>query len=191
MLTGARLGVLLSGDSTKAQIDTGGGAGYDETVFEAYNSHFYQFDLYRKPLFRRPQVGVVHSDEYLPRGDLRQTEYYNEFLVPFGLECTTIATFTAAPSRLEVFSLVASRRSDELVAESTSLIEALLPHLRTACGLRRILAEQRARNAQKARSSDWPSRPSCWIPPARYVTRTALRPRSCAANKGLASATAG
>ena len=143
--TGVGYGALLSTDGMLSRIDTGGGTGDHEQILQVYNSYFCGLDPYREPAFRRARVGVGHSDEYLPRRDLRQTEFYNEFFLPFGLECSTIAIFTATPSRLEVLSLVTRREGEEVTHESKLLIEALLPHLRTACSLRRVLAEQHAR----------------------------------------------
>lgn len=174
--TGARFGALLSADRTMSRIESGGGAGYDEAILQVYNSHFHASDPYRELALRRPQVGVVHSDGYLPRRDLRRTDFYNEFFLPFGLECSMIATFTATPSRLEVFSLVTSLEGDETVTESKPLIETLLPHLLTVCSLRRVLAEQSARAERAEAALDRVA-----IPAFLLDTNGKIRRENCAA----------
>lgn len=174
--TGVGFGALLSTDGMRARIDTGSGTGDDEQILHVYNSHFFSLDPYREPAYRRARVGVVHSDGYLPRRDLRRTQFYNEFFLPFGLECSTIAIFTATPSQLEVLSLVTSRKGEEVTEESKPLIEALLPHLRTACRLRRVLADHKDRAERAEGALDRLALPAFLLEPTGVV-----RHQNCAA----------
>ncbi|HTY50335.1 MAG TPA: hypothetical protein VMB48_11660 [Steroidobacteraceae bacterium] len=152
-ITAARYGALLTVDSGNTpHMDVGYGAGFDPAIVESYNAHFNRLDPYRAPVLRNPRVGVIRSDELIPRPQLRQTQFYHEFFAPLDMECSTISVFTADPQRLEVLSLVSSRDGEAIIGASTPLLETLLPHLRTAFALRRALVQQTAR-AERAEAA--------------------------------------
>ena len=87
------------------------------------------------------QGALVHSEQMVPKSDLLATPYYNEFMRPYDLFHSVVATLLADERTSAGLAFHYSRRSPVPDAERMELIALLIPHLTQALRIHRRWAE--------------------------------------------------
>ena len=137
-----------------AKVDVVGGPRADLKIVQAYNEHFHHLDPFMEFLAHTGSVSVLPADACVPESDLKRSEFFNDFMLPNGIGAGTMATFSATPDLLEVLILGCHPDWRGPVPGYAQLLLRLLPHLRAAYGLRRVLMHGSARAVQAERALD-------------------------------------
>ena len=136
-----------------AQILAGGGLNFSPESYDLYNRHFAARDPYLAPVQRNHRAGVIDGDELLPREQLKETEFFNDLLDRFDLHYSTLLPFAPATGQAEsILTLWRGEQQGHMPREYEALLAALIPHLKSAVGIKQALvaAGERALRAEAA-----------------------------------------
>lgn len=150
-LTGSASSALIWQDQRTRQ-GHGLAARLDPAVLPAYFSGFAE----RHPSQRwrhSPQARVRHfiphivaDDEALPKAELMRTDFYNDFMRPFGLHSVLRLGLSARGETAAFLMIARPSRKDRFEGGDISLAERLHPHVIRAFELGRKLAQDRPRH---------------------------------------------
>lgn len=107
-------------------------SGVEEEGINKYNKYYAKKNPLQPPLALKT-IGVgTYDDELFPRDDLVRTEFFNDFLVPYGLAHTAGVRIAKVGSHS--FTLVTGCGSvgSKTVRQSITRLNALAPHLKRA-----------------------------------------------------------
>jgi DNA-binding CsgD family transcriptional regulator len=121
-------------------ILAGGGLNFDPEILKLYNEHYASIDPYPPVLLERGGVGFIPGQKLIPKTDLVRTSFYNDLLLPFGLDHMNLLCCNRAGTDFEAISLWNGLNQNDLGTESVQLLESLAPHIHTAMQLRRRLS---------------------------------------------------
>ncbi|HLY05492.1 MAG TPA: LuxR C-terminal-related transcriptional regulator [Rhizomicrobium sp.] len=108
--------------------------------------------LSRSPVRWRSRV--VTDEEALPKPELMRTEYYNDFLRPFGIHSGLMIGVTLAGTTFGTINLLRSRRGGPFDQREIGLARQLQPHLIRACAIDLRLSEARQLSDSLSQSLD-------------------------------------
>ncbi|WP_019172682.1 helix-turn-helix transcriptional regulator [Pseudaminobacter salicylatoxidans] len=107
-------------------------SGLKENITDAYADHFAARNPWMKKAAIRPVgVGVV-AEQMLTRESLLQTEFYNDFLHPLGLESAVGITIHREKGCSFLLSTLTNRADPERNREAADCLTKLAPHLQRA-----------------------------------------------------------
>jgi DNA-binding CsgD family transcriptional regulator len=145
VLTNTDTGYMLTSDPERGNsLIAGGGLNFDPEVLTRYNEQYRGSDPYQAPFEASPRVGVIEGEDLVPHADLVKTEIWNELLSRYDLEYMTMVVCKHEARSVDLFSLWRSPRHTTLDARANHLLEALVPHVRTALQLRSKLEASNA-----------------------------------------------
>lgn len=104
--------------------------GSDDGVFHSYNEYFSALNPFQPKLARMPEASGAADPELHPRDLLVKTEFFNEFLLPYGMTCTAGAKIVQFGS--QSFTLATAGDAADPIWESVDLLRQLAPHLKRA-----------------------------------------------------------
>lgn len=128
--------------------------GADPDLVRLGSEHYFRQDIYAQQGHARfvnaARSGrrqlVLLSDEIIPRRELEATEFYNDFLRPFGISDMLGATSIVAPNKL--INLVVNPIGSRLASQADrDLVLRLLPHVDRACRISIRLGHRQAGSA--------------------------------------------
>ncbi|WP_342239132.1 helix-turn-helix transcriptional regulator [Inquilinus sp. OTU3971] len=116
-------------------IDSGGGAfslntGFSADAVAAYGSHFSRVNPWMRAAAQRPVGLAVRAEEMLPRPDLLRTEFYADYLQPYGLGTAVGVTVYKEERCNFMLSVLGAEADDATVDSARALLGQLAPHLR-------------------------------------------------------------
>jgi DNA-binding CsgD family transcriptional regulator len=97
---------------------------------------------------------VVTDEEALPKSELMRSEYYNDFLRPFGIHSGLMIGLALDATRFATVNLLRSPRRDRFEHPEIALAKQMQPHLIRAFELDRRLSEARQLSDCLAQSLD-------------------------------------
>jgi hypothetical protein len=121
--------------------------------YDLCNRHFASRDPHLAPFQRNPRAGVIDGDELLPRKQFKKTEFFNDLLDRFDLHYSTLLPFAPATGQAEsILTLWRGEQQGHMPREYEALLAALIPHLKSAVGIKPALvaAGERALRAEAA-----------------------------------------
>jgi DNA-binding CsgD family transcriptional regulator/PAS domain-containing protein len=84
---------------------------------------------------------ILMSHEVCPDSEVLKTEYYSDFLQPMDVLHNIGATLLRESSRVAMLTVTRSRRSPHFDTSDLVVLRALMPHLKRALQLQRVLSE--------------------------------------------------
>ena len=140
-LTNIQTGYLVGSYAEEGNVIlAGGGLNFDAEILKLYNEHYGAQDPYRPPLLEKGTPRFINGQELSPQNDLVRTAFYNDLLLPFGLDHMNVLCCSRTATDMEVLSFWNGKNQNDPGAISVQLLETLLPHIQTAMQLRRRLA---------------------------------------------------
>ena len=149
--TMSRSSFLLCADSRAGlSIRSQGGLPFPETSLNAYAARYAKTDPFLLPLVRSGRTGVIDCEELLPREELMQSDQYRYLNEPSGVRYPALVALTLTVRRFEAISFWRTEDEGYMDAESTRLLELLVPHIQSAMEIRQALgtADARATGAE-------------------------------------------
>jgi DNA-binding CsgD family transcriptional regulator len=148
--TGGRFGVFICADSGRGLSVQAYGGDIDVDSIQLYNQRFAGTDPFRLGLIRQNRSAVFHGDDVVPPEIFLQTGLYREGLGPFGVRYVTLVPLTLSVRRFEAVSIWRTPEDGPMEQDSVTLLELLLPHLRQALEIHRVLnvTQQRLSGAE-------------------------------------------
>lgn len=115
-------------------------AGFPDDALNLYRQHFGIFDPFLQEYRRRYITGgVVTCDELLDRNTYRRSEFYNDFARRYNVEYICFARLELGANAASGIGIVRSEKFGRFEETSIRLVSHLLPHVRRAIDLNRIL----------------------------------------------------
>lgn len=119
----------------------------DPAMAPLYFGHFGQ----RNPIqlandleaVRRDGPGVGPDHLHVPRAELERSEYFNDFMVPFGIHSVLMIGLAVHNADISIINIMRPKSKAAFDAEETSFARALRPHLARAFEVSRRLGETR------------------------------------------------
>jgi len=119
--------------------------GIDPAHDAAYRSHYAALNPWIKRGYPLYEPGrVIASDSYVPLSELRQTEFYNDFLRDVGVGHAFGACLFKRDGVLSHFTVTRSERRGPFQAHEIAEAHVLLPHIRQAVQIHDRLGNLRA-----------------------------------------------
>jgi DNA-binding CsgD family transcriptional regulator len=137
--TGGRFGVFICADSGRGLSVHAYGGEIDAATIELYNQRFAGTDPFRLGLICQDRAGVFAGDDVVPPATFLQTSLYRDGLQPLGVRYVTLIPLTLSVRRFEAVSIWRPPEDGPMNEDSIALLELLLPHLRQALEIHRIL----------------------------------------------------
>lgn len=114
----------------------------DSDSVAPYERHYWQYDLWTVKFPRRGMFGrIIDGRELWPEDTMRKGVFYNEFLGKLDIGYMTGVAVATSPNSYEALCMYAGPNDDPLGHDQLALVQALIPHLRTAFATRHRLAE--------------------------------------------------
>ena len=118
-------------------------SGFSPESLTAYDGHFGKMNVWM-PFVAGLQLGrVANAEEYVPREQLRRTEFYNDWVRPEGIDVGTGLVLRRDSERMLVLSgHMRPQDEDRLLRPLMRLLELLGPHISISLDLLRRMAGQ-------------------------------------------------
>lgn len=107
-------------------------AGTDDAMVAAYNRHYSTLNPWMPHAAQRPLGRVVQADTMLPRADLAETEFYNDYLKPQDIHTGVGVTIQRDGGINFLFSVLCADTDAAEMRRAIDRLEALVPTLREA-----------------------------------------------------------
>ena len=142
----------LSAKSAALHAGTIDGAGFsfgtayrvEPEALASYAEYYYSINPLNSALARIP-VGVAVSDQQLVKpGELKRTEFYNDYGQRFDIEGSITLVLARNSLHEACLGIVRGLGSDVFTGEQVSFVQRLAPHMLRAIGLNRRLASLNA-----------------------------------------------
>jgi len=153
-----RLADLVGGTSgwlSQINVADGSGKRQDDPVLRAdpiWSRRYREYYAALSPFAIDPNPGefirhwtprVLTHDDQIPREELRRTEFYNDFLQPYGIGSGMMIRLAKSGFETATLNLHCSPRKDRFGAADIETAAYFQPHLMRAFSLGRRLAEER------------------------------------------------
>jgi hypothetical protein len=118
---------------------------FDPTLSKAYQERYAALDEWYLRAKRRVTSGYVADGRVLcSNSELCRTEFYNDFLRPYGLlhECAAVLDIT--PTSIHALTLMRRANEVEFSRGDLDILRALVPHIRRASHLHRRIVDLNA-----------------------------------------------
>lgn len=142
---------VSGGKAALVAHDTSSGEGFsfcpgcNEKAVTQYNGYYSRLNPLQPPLSLKA-IGIGACDfELYPRDEFVKTEFYNDYLVPFGMPFS--AGVRLAKIGDQSYTLVTCGAQSEAIERSITSLNALAPHLRRAFGFYRKEGQGRGTTA--------------------------------------------
>lgn len=109
-----------------------GGGDFDRSIAHAYNTYYARLNPLQPRLAARAIGSGASDHELMPREELVETEFHNDFLVPRGMRYSAGVRFAGIGS--QSFTLVSAGPKPEAIHASVGTLNHLAPHLKRAIG---------------------------------------------------------
>ena len=118
----------------------------DAASLQEYRENWAAVDpwAYSERLHRMRAGDVVLGDECIPHAEVKRTAFYNEFARHHDVVRCVVGMIEAGPRAVSVISVNGSERHGPFNREQSTLLEALMPHLRRALQLHRRVTSAEA-----------------------------------------------
>lgn len=137
--------VLFDPQKKRHSIDLNAGLSGEAT--RLYNQHYAAIDEWYLRARGRINEGWVGDGRKLcPHEELVRTEFYNDFLRPFGWLHECAAVLEMRGSTLSVLALLRDEHRPEFSSRDIALISRLVPHLQRALHLHRRIVDLKVTN---------------------------------------------
>lgn len=103
---------------------------FDPTWTAAFNEHYSAINPFMPAAAVRPVGKGVVADEMCAREELKQTEFYNDFLVPFGKPSAVGITVMREAGRSLLLSTATAENDPDLIRPYADRLTRLAPHFR-------------------------------------------------------------
>jgi PAS domain-containing protein/DNA-binding CsgD family transcriptional regulator len=113
---------------------------------EAYLHYYQAMDTRRQALERVPVGQVASFDLNFDEGRFRRSEFFNDFLVPYGLPYVAGARLLQIPEQSAVVAVLRSFAQGPFEPGEVAVLESVMPHLQRAARLHCHIGELRRQN---------------------------------------------
>jgi DNA-binding CsgD family transcriptional regulator len=108
--------------------------GLTQRFTDSYNEHYSKVNVWRENGRHLYVEGRAFPDEAAyPRATLRQTEFYNDCLVPIGVTRSLAGVIARSGDEVIVLTGLRNEQRQPFGDVETTTVELLLPHLKRAC----------------------------------------------------------
>lgn len=129
--------VLVLHDKTSGTGSFALAGGLDDEWVRRYNREYFAINPWTDHALIRPLRKVMQADEMLPRTQLLQTQFYQEYLRPQDVVTGLGVTLSRDEGRHCFFSIVGCDTDAERIEGARRAISALVPHLSRALTARK------------------------------------------------------
>lgn len=140
------ISVLFSHDIVRGEGLVGLHAGCDESVIQAYDSHYSAVNPWAPYCAARPPGRAVIGHDAYPHSEFVKSEYYNDFLVPAGVKSGAGCTVDKGPDRTFLISTMTVEDDPDAIRPVADQFARLAPHLKRAADFYRKGPKLRAVN---------------------------------------------
>lgn len=113
--------------------------GFDPDCLRLYETHYHRVDPIQPALRRVPPASTFDARKLLGKQALEGSEFYNDFLVPWGMNEALFWHSEEPGGRMTTLKIVRSRHQPPFGDQEVSLMRALSPHLGRAQRIERSL----------------------------------------------------
>ncbi len=112
----------------------------DPEASEAYASHFFAINPLNTPLTRVPTGTAVGDNELVPRDAYRNSEFYNDYALRFGLNGSVTGILDNHNEHVSCVGVVTATGADPHTTDEVLAFQRLIPHMRRAIDLNKKFA---------------------------------------------------
>lgn len=137
---GGRGGALLVYEAGTRRILNVSNIGVDDPHVRIYNEYYWKLDPIAPALEAAADGAVLPHHEIIPRGQARQTEFYNDFAFPFDIGDGLAARLLVEPGRIAWLNICGHLKASSFAAPTqVELLRSLLPHLQRSLRIQMLL----------------------------------------------------
>jgi DNA-binding CsgD family transcriptional regulator len=128
---------ILHQDLANKRYELSVTANIDPEEIRLYAEHYGTIDEWRPRFLTKVEGEIAFGDELSPPNQLRETEFYNDYLTKFDIKLLCAVPLLKREGSFDLISFYESWRVTPRREVDMALIEMVLPHLRSALILRR------------------------------------------------------
>lgn len=113
---------------------------WDLDTIARYNAYYASRNVWMARIASRPVAKAEPAEFFIPRSELRKTEWYNDFLRPNDIVSGLGVTVMRDSSRFVTTSILLPRCSDAAHASYVALLQRITPHIERALKVNRQLS---------------------------------------------------
>jgi DNA-binding CsgD family transcriptional regulator len=132
---------ILHQDLTREKYGFASAVGIDSGQLSLYEQYYGGMDPWRPRFLAKSAGTLTFADDLCPPAELKKTEFYGDFLVPFDLNLYCAVATIKRPMSLEFVSIYRGLHDAAPEVETLNAIKIVVPHIHSALQLRHQLCE--------------------------------------------------